>query len=67
MTSIRFKIRYEDKTEITANPDEISMGMRVVTHIGKPVLTDKQDMADALIQAFGKKAGLKRLQMGYKL
>ena len=67
MASIRFKVRYEDKTEITANPEEISMGMRVITHIGKPVLKGKQDIADALIQEFGKKLGLKKLEMGYKL
>lgn len=67
MASIRFKVRYEDKTEITANKGEISMGMRIITHVGKPQLVGKQDIADALIQQFGKKVGLKRLQMGYKL
>lgn len=58
-TKIRFNVRVEDRTEITANKGEISMGMRVIPHIGKPQLIEKQDLVDAVIQAFGKK-GLKK-------
>ena len=59
MAKIRFNVRVEDRTEITANKGEISMGMRVIPHIGKPQLIEKQDLVDAVIQAFGKK-GLKK-------
>ena len=59
VAKIRFKVRVEDRTEITANKGEISMGMRVIPHIGKPQLIEKQDLVDAVIQAFGKK-GLKK-------
>ena len=55
MAKIRFNVRVEDRTEITANKGEISMGMRVIPHIGKPQLIGKQDLVDAVIQAFGKK------------
>lgn len=58
-TKIRFNVRVEDRTEITANKGEISMGMRVIPHIGKPQLIGKQDLVDAVTQAFGKK-GLKK-------
>ena len=51
---IRFNVRVEDRTEITANKGEISMGMRVIPHIGKPQLIGNQDLVDAVIQAFGK-------------
>lgn len=67
MTSIRFDIRVEDRTEITANGDEISMGMRIIPHVGKPKLVGEQDIRDALIQQFGKKGYAKRLKMGLKV
>lgn len=67
MAKIRFDIRVEDKTEITANNGEISIGMRVIPHIGKPKLLGQQDIADAMIQQFGKKGYAKRLKMGYKV
>ena len=67
MTSIRFDIRVEDRTEITANGEEISMGMRVIPHVGKPKLLGQQDIVDAIIQQFGKKGYAKRLKMGYKV
>lgn len=59
VAKIRFNVRVEDRTEITANKGEISIGMRVIPHIGKPQLIEKQDLVDAVIQAFGKK-GLKK-------
>ena len=59
VAKIRFNVRVEDRTEITANKGEISMGMRVIPHIGKPQLIGKLDLVDAVIQAFGKK-GLKK-------
>lgn len=59
VAKIRFNVRVEDRTEITANKGEISMGMSVIPHIGKPQLIGKQDLVDAVIQAFGKK-GLKK-------
>ena len=59
VAKIRFNVRVEDRTEITANQGEISMGMRVIPHIGKPQLIGKHDLVDAVIQAFGKK-GLKK-------
>lgn len=64
---IHFTIRVEDRTEITANKGEISMGMRVIPHVGKPKLVGEQDIRDALIQQFGKKGFAKRLKMGYKV
>lgn len=59
VAKIRFSVHVEDRTEITATKGEISMGMRVIPHIGKPQLIGKQDLVDAVIQAFGKK-GLKK-------
>lgn len=67
MAKIRFDIRVEDRTEITANKGEISMGMRVIPHVGKPKLLGQQDIAEAVIQQFGKKGYAKRLKMGYKV
>ena len=67
MASIRFDIRIEDRTEITANGDEISMGMRVIPHVGKPKLVGEQDIRDSLIQQFGKTGFAKRLKMGLKV
>ena len=66
-TSVRFDVRVEDRTEITANEDEISMGMKVVTHIGRPKLINGQDMAQAMIQQFGKRAYGKKLKIGVKI
>ena len=67
MARIRFTVRVEDRTEITANKGELSMGMRIITHVGKPKLLGQQDIADALIQQFGKKGYAKRLKMGLKV
>lgn len=67
MAYIHFDIHIEDKTEITANNGEISMGMRVIPHVGAPKLLGKQDIADALIQQFGKKGYAKRLKIGLKV
>lgn len=67
MAKIRFDIRVEDRTEITANKGEISMGMRVIPHVGKPKLVGEQDIVDALIQQFGKKGMAKKIKMGYKV
>lgn len=67
MAKIRFDIRVEDRTDITANGGEISMGMRVIPHVGKPKLIGKQDIADAMIQQFGKKIYGKRLKLGLKV
>lgn len=67
MAKIRFTIHVEDKTEITANGGEISMGMSVLPLVGKPKLLGQQDIADAMIQQFGKKGYAKRLKMGYKV
>ena len=67
MAKIRFDIRVEDRTEITANKGEISMGMRVIPHVGDARLVGKQDIVDALIQQFGKKGMAKRIKMGYKV
>ena len=59
---IRFKVRVEDRTEITANEGEISMGMRVIPHIGKPEIPTK-DIYDAIVQQFGLKKGKKRYRI----
>ena len=67
MASIRFNIRVEDRTEITANEDEISMGVRIIPHVGKPKLMGQKDITDALIQQFGKRGYAKRLKMGIKV
>lgn len=67
VAKIHFDVHVEDRTEITANKGEISMGMRIIPHIGKPRLTETQDLADALIQQFGKKGYGKRLTMGFKV
>lgn len=67
MAKIRFDIHIEDRTEITANKGELSMGMRVIPYVGKPKLVGKQDLADAFIQQFGKKIYGKRLKLGLKV
>lgn len=61
MARLRFNIRVSDRTEITANPNEISMGMRVMAFVGEPVLIGEKDIVDAAIQQFGKKLGTKRV------
>lgn len=67
VAKIHFDVHVEDRTEITANKGEISMGMRIIPHIGKPKLQGAQDLRDAIIQQFGKKKYGKRLRMGIKV
>ena len=64
---IHFNIRVEDRTEITANKGEISMGMRVIPHVGEPKLGALQDADQAILQQFGLKRGKKRLKLQVKV
>lgn len=57
---MRFNIKVTERTEITANPNEISMGTRVIATVGEPKLLGTNTLQDAIIQQFGKKGYRKR-------
>lgn len=61
---IRFNVRVEDRTEITANKGEISMGMRVIPHVGKPKITNEKEFKDAILQQLGTRKYIKRTGWG---
>lgn len=50
---IKFNIKVSERTEITANPEELSVGARIITSVGKPIITGTNTMRDAIIQQIG--------------
>lgn len=66
MVRQRFTIRVEDRTELTADENEISMRMNVYAHVVKDFNLDDDKMRDAIIQQFGKRIYGKRLKIGLK-
>ena len=67
VAKIHFNIHVEDRTQITANKGEISMGMRIIPHVGSAKLGALQDLDQAILQQLGLKKGKQRLSLKVKV